>query len=74
MFGVPLAVCRAVALLRTVADTVTPLLAYVLTVSRSRELSISGTITRFWTPALPTGSSHAGCQIPLEDVYMIPPG
>ena len=54
--------------------TVTPLVARVLTVRRSRALSTSGTICKFSMPEASTGSSQAGCQSPEVDVYMIPPG
>ncbi len=40
----------------------------------SRALSMSGTILKSLTLVAGTGSSHTGCQRPLEDVYMMPPG
>ena len=73
-WGLPVAVATTVPASSTVAETVTPLVAYVFTVSRSRELSTSGMMVRFFTPELSTGSSHTGCQMPEEEVYMIPPG
>ena len=72
--GLLLVVLSTVVLSSTRADIVMPLAAAVFTVSFNREASTSGTITKLCTPAGATGSSHTGCQIPLEDVYMIPPG
>src|ERR1051325_3330538 len=43
-------------------------------VTRSFCVSMSGMSLRAATLVAGTGSSHTGCQIPLHEVYMIPPG
>src|SRR5204863_144618 len=61
--------------MRATALTVIPFVApKTIAVTLRRLLSMSGTSLSAAMFVVGTGSSHTGCQMPLHDVYMIPPG
>src|SRR5438270_9257109 len=72
--GAPVTVLIGTPEFNAVAETVTPLLERVETVRRKREFAVSGMICKSLMPAGSIGSSQTGCQMPLEEVYMMPPG
>src|SRR5262245_28346318 len=61
--------------IRATAFTVSPFVGPEIVVARlSRLLSMSGTRRNVARFVAGTGSIQTGCQMPLHEVYMMPPG